>query len=365
MTLKKAEKLIDELQQARKQIKTDSYSMSIGEIINLYRDEDLILNPAFQRLFRWDDEQKTKFIESILIGIPIPQIFVAQQSGGQWTIVDGVQRVSTLLQLTGNLKDKEPLKLTECEYLPSIEDSKWDDLPQDLQRIFRRSKLDINIILTENSIRSQYELFKRLNSGGLELSEQEIRNCLIIMLDESFYDKVNALKEYENFKKCLGLSQDKLNKEYHMELILRFFIAKYRKTEYSKYKMSTTHLKDFIDQETAALISDQNFKIDEEIETFKKTFDLLKNTLENDAFKKYKSDEDKFKGQFSIASFELVASGVANNLDKLEQIGKDNFINKVKELYQTPKAQDLLKRGMKALPRFKGMAELSSDYFSK
>lgn len=109
--MNKQETLLDELQAARKQIKTDSYSMSIGEIINLYRDEDLILNPAFQRLFRWNDAQKTKFIESILIGIPIPQIFVAQQSGGQWTIVDGVQRVSTLLQLTGNLKDKEPLIL--------------------------------------------------------------------------------------------------------------------------------------------------------------------------------------------------------------------------------------------------------------
>ncbi len=363
--MNKQETLLNELKIARQQIKTDSYSMSIGEIINLYRDKDLILNPAFQRLFRWNDDQKTKFIESILIGIPIPQIFVAQQSSGQWTIVDGVQRVSTLLQLTGNLKDKEPLKLTECEYLPSIVDSKWDDLPQDLQRIFRRSKLDINIILTENSLQSQYELFKRLNSGGIHLEDQEMRNCLIIMLDESFYDKINDLKEYENFTKCLCLSQDKLAKEYHMELILRFFIAKHGKTNYKEYQMSTSLLKDFIDDQTAKLITDPDFKIDEEIEIFKRTFDFLKNTLEIDSFKKYNSDEDKFKGQFSIASFELIASGVANNLDKLEQIGKDNFINKVKALYQTSEAQNLLKRGMKALPRFKGLAELSTDYFSR
>jgi uncharacterized protein with ParB-like and HNH nuclease domain len=342
MTSNKQKSLLDELQKARKQIKTDSYSMSIGEIINLFKEGELILNPAFQRLFRWDDEQKTKFIESILIGIPIPQIFVAQQSSGQWTIVDGVQRVSTLLQLTGNLKDKKSLVLTECEYLPSIVDSKWEDLPQDLQRIFRRSKLDINIILTENSIQSQYELFKRLNSGGLHLEDQELRNCLMIMLDENFYDKVNKLKEYENFQKCLILSQDKLDQEYHMELILRFFIAKHGKTNYDKYKMSTTLLKNFIDDETAELIIDKSFKIDEEIENFKKNFDFLKNTLENDSFKKYNSDKDKFEGQFSIASFELIASGVANNLDKLEQIGKDSFINKVKELYQTTEAQILM-----------------------
>ena len=339
--------------------------MSIGEIINLYRDKQLILNPAFQRLFRWDDDQKTKFIESILIGIPIPQIFVAQQAGGIWSIVDGVQRISTLLQLTGNLDNKEPLILKECEYLPSIEGYEWQDLQLDLQREFRRAKLDIKIILTEDSIQSQYDLFKRLNSGGLHLEDQEIRNCLIIMLDENFYDKVNDLKEYENFKKCLSLSQDKLEKEYHMELILRFFIAKHKKTNYSKYKMSQSLLQEFIDDETAELINDEGFNINKEIETFKKTFDFLKNTLGSDSFKKYNPDKDKFERGFSNASFELIASGVANNLDKLEQIGKDNFINKVKELYRTSEAQDLLKRGMKALPRFKGMAELSSDYFSR
>lgn len=352
----KLEKLREELKKARKFIKTDSYSMSIGEIINLYRDKELILNPAFQRLFRWDDDQKTKFIESILIGIPIPQIFVAQQAGGIWSIVDGVQRISTLLQLTGNLDYKKPLILKDCEYLPSIEGYKWEDLQPDLQREFRRAKLDIKIILTEDSIQSQYELFKRLNSGGLHLEDQEIRNCLIIMLDENFYDKVNGLKEYENFKKCFSLSQDKLDKEYHMELILRFFIAKQGKTDYKKYKMSQSFLQDFIDNETAGLISDKDFKIDKEIENFKKTFDFLKNTLEKDSFKKFKSENNKFQGQFSIASFELIASGVANNIEKLEQIGKDNFINKVKELYQTSETQELLKRGMKALPRFKGLA---------
>ncbi len=95
-------KIKDELEIARQNIKTDGYSMSIGELINLYRDNDLKLDPAFQRLFRWDDEQKTKLIESILIGIPIPEVYVAQKSEGTRHVVDGVQRHSTILQLTGN-----------------------------------------------------------------------------------------------------------------------------------------------------------------------------------------------------------------------------------------------------------------------
>ena len=73
--------LLEELSNGRKEIKTDSYSMSIGEIINLYKDGELELTPAYQRLFRWEDEQKSKFIESILLGIPLPPIFVAQKEG--------------------------------------------------------------------------------------------------------------------------------------------------------------------------------------------------------------------------------------------------------------------------------------------
>ena len=81
-------KLMAELATERKNIKTDSYDMSIGEIISLYQEGDLKLTPAYQRLYRWDEEHKNRFIESILIGIPIPEIFVAQKEDGKWDVVD-------------------------------------------------------------------------------------------------------------------------------------------------------------------------------------------------------------------------------------------------------------------------------------
>ncbi len=87
-----------ELKLARRTISTDSYPVSIGELTNMYRDGELIIRPAFQRLFRWDMTQKSRLIESILLGIPIPSIFVAQDDAGRWELVDGLQRVSTLLQ---------------------------------------------------------------------------------------------------------------------------------------------------------------------------------------------------------------------------------------------------------------------------
>lgn len=176
------DKLLEELERESSEIKTDSYSMSIGEIINLYDEGDLELAPAYQRLFRWDNEQKSRFIESILLGIPIPPIFVAQLSDGTWSIVDGVQRISTILQFTGKL-DSSILSLDSCSKLPSLSDVTWNNLPVEIKRSFKRSKFGINIILTQNSKQAQYELFQRLNTGGLKLEPQEIRNCLIIMLD--------------------------------------------------------------------------------------------------------------------------------------------------------------------------------------
>ncbi len=97
--------LEQELSRARKNVVTDGYEMSIGEIVGLYEKEELVINPAFQRYFRWDASRKTKFIESLLLGIPIPPIFVFQTDAGIWELVDGLQRVSTLLEFMGVLKD--------------------------------------------------------------------------------------------------------------------------------------------------------------------------------------------------------------------------------------------------------------------
>ena len=88
--------LQEQIDKLSKSIKTDSYSMSIGEIANMYRDSDIIINPNYQRLFRWDITQQSNFIESILLGIPLPPIYVYQNEDGTWNLIDGLQRLSTL-----------------------------------------------------------------------------------------------------------------------------------------------------------------------------------------------------------------------------------------------------------------------------
>ena len=115
-----------EIDRKRQEIRSDSYSMSIGEWISLYQQGDVEIHPEFQRFFRWTDYQKTSLIESILLGIPIPPIFVSQREDGIWDVVDGLQRLSTIYQFAGILKDEQgelvpSLILDQTKYLPSLD----------------------------------------------------------------------------------------------------------------------------------------------------------------------------------------------------------------------------------------------------
>ncbi|MGL4993994.1 MAG: DUF262 domain-containing protein [Bacteroidales bacterium] len=354
----------------RKEIKTDNFSISIRELIQIYKDGDLELTPAYQRLFRWQDDQKSRFIESLLIGIPTPPLFIAQKKGAKWTIVDGLQRVSTLLQLMGLLpdsKNKEELlpefTFTETEKLPALEGLTWSTLDEDAQRIIRMSKLDLKIILVEDNIEAQYELFKRLNTGGLELEPQEIRNCLIIMADEEFYKKIENIKSDPEFVSSISLSPNKHQIELPMELILRYFIMKNDKIDYTKYNMQTTLLSQFIDKETISIINDTEFNINNEISIFERVFKVLNTAIPGGVFRKYNTDKSDFEGPFLQNLFEAIVPGIANNIDYYEQANSEQVKDKIIQMQDKDQYLEGAKRGVKALTRIRSMIEFSNDYF--
>ncbi|PZQ09224.1 MAG: hypothetical protein DI565_20580 [Ancylobacter novellus] len=99
----------------------------------MYRDGDIIINPNFQRLFRWDIERKSRLIESILVRIPLPSIFVFELPNSKWEIIDGLQRLSTVLEFMGELIDPDtgkickPAALVGTQYLPSLRGAFWAD----------------------------------------------------------------------------------------------------------------------------------------------------------------------------------------------------------------------------------------------
>ena len=120
--------LLSAIESCRNTLQTDKLDMSFGEIMNMYDRDEIIINPNFQRLYRWTEYQKTRFIESVIIGIPIPPIFVAEDSQGRWEVVDGLQRLSTIFSFFGilkNLPEKNNWQLGAGDMIQSLDGFSW------------------------------------------------------------------------------------------------------------------------------------------------------------------------------------------------------------------------------------------------
>jgi len=336
-----------EIDQNRRKIQTDAYPMSIGEMINLYKDDELDIHPEFQRIYRWNNTQKSKLIESILLGIPLPSIFVAQREDGIWDVVDGLQRLSTIFSFLGILKNEDgdildPLKLEGTEYLPSLEGKVWEsgadenEIPVDIKRTFKREKIDIKIIKKESEENAKYDLFQRLNTGGSELSDQEVRNCLLIMYNHDIYDWLRELSEFPAFRESLPLTTRQEQEQVYMEVALRFIIYRHA-TDPMLRKFSD--LNDLLTKSMNLILLDADFDRKQEEEVFKRVFTRLNELLNENSFKKFSQEKKRYEGAFSLAVFEIIAIGLSFNLDvedeKIEEISKGlpmdaNFIDNTK-----------------------------------
>lgn len=388
-----------QIEQKRKEIYTDSYPMSIGEIINLYQDGELDIHPEFQRTYRWSITQKSRLIESILLGIPLPSFFVAQREDGVWDVVDGLQRLSTIFSFLGIYKDEDgklqkPLKLMGTKYLPALENVYWDAsiltaenietedeeledlgesvlhnfLPKKLQMAFKREKIDIKIIKKESDSNTKYELFQRLNTFGSSLSGQEVRNCMLIMMNPDIFKWLKELSEYQSFQESLTLTDRQIAEEYHVELVLRFFILK------NTYPLTRSMLEDvgsFLTSEMINLFSKDEtqkdkFDFNSEEKIFCKTFDLLNKALSENAFKRY--ENDKYQGAFSLSIYEVLTLGLAFNLDEYDE-NDNKDLERIRNISMGLIRNDVFKQasgsGTRAAHRLPKFIELSKELFGK
>lgn len=219
--------LSDIIKKQRQEIKSDKMDMSFGEIINMYASNEIIITPEYQRAFRWDVQKQTDFIESILLGIPFPSIFVAANEDGKWELIDGLQRISTVLSFFGELKvpEKNNLTLNAGGLLPQLKGETIESLPVDLKLSIKRTPCRIEIIQRDSHFEMRYELFKRLNTGGEGLTRQEIRNCVFRGLPQynPFTDAIEINSQDSNLQDIVCTSQDQKDKMLYEELCLRFF----------------------------------------------------------------------------------------------------------------------------------------------
>lgn len=366
--------LQEEIDKARAEIRTDGYPVSIGEWISLYEKKELDIHPEFQRFFRWSSRQKSRLIESILLGIPIPPIFVAQRPDGVWDVVDGLQRLSTILQFVGILRDEDgnlldPLILEPTKYLPSLAGRRWESgkKPDQLEQkddevreddddsvlttsqrlIIKRSKIDASIILRESDEKAKYELFQRLNTGGSPLSDQEVRNSILVMLNKDLYRWVSKLAKHEAFRSCVALSDRALDEQYDMELVLRFLVFR----AMPEGQLSTIgDMGEFLTDRAVELAERKDFDTESEETAFMDTFLVLNAELGDDSFRRFDWGKQKFVGGFSVSAFEAVALGVGFNHEANLPDSK-GIEAKVKEIWRDPVFVDNSGSGVRASSR--------------
>jgi hypothetical protein len=348
--------LEEEVEQRRREIFSDAYSMSIGELTNVYRDGEMDVHPEFQRVYRWDDRQKTGLIESVLLGIPLPSIFVAQADSGAWDVVDGVQRLSTILQFQGALKDDDgkavaPLVLQKTKLLPSLGGKVWesDDAAISLtsaQRLdFKRAKLDLKIIKRESSAESKYDLFQRLNSYGAPATPQEVRSCILISIDRDFYGWLKELATYSAFLKTIALSDRLLKEQYNFELAIRFLVFRAMKADRIA---SIGNLGGFLTDEASSIAQSDAYDRDAEAEAFQRTFTLLEEAGGDDVFRRWNSTKQRFEGAFLNTAFEVVAMGLGYHVNDYESAEDTKTLDKAKEFWSNPEYASGFATGVRA-----------------
>lgn len=333
----------------RSQIRTDNYSMSVGELASLYEDDEMIINPKFQRFFRWTDEQKTAFVESVLLGIPLPSIFVSADRNGVWQVVDGLQRLSTLFQAMGKLRtarDKSSLRFTKARYLTELKGREWSDLPKALQLDFRRAKINISIILRGEDERAQYDLFERLNTGGTSLSEQEVRNCLLVMKNEEFFDWFVELSKDFRFQECISINERSESESYDQELASRFLI--FSDIEAEKLK-GIGDLGPFVNNKMLEMAGEDQTLLERREKIFEDTFGILGSPeIGDSAFKQYDTVKGQFKGRFLISAFEAIACGIAYHLSQgasVSDFSADTVMKKILDIWGDTSFSNTIKAG--------------------
>jgi hypothetical protein len=328
-------KLDDEIRKHRAEVRTTQWSVSIGEIFSLYERGQLEINPAFQRFFRWSDTQKTYLVESILLGLPVPPLFLAQSEEGLLEVVDGVQRLSTLLQLRGLLSGqgedgqpelRQPLVMVAGQYLKELEGLVWSDeareavtdadvsgsLTDGQRSDVQFSKLDATIIQRTSKEQAKYDVFRRLNSYGEPLTPQEMRAALIASASSDCLAWLSTLAREGDTPELLSLSDRQLERQYDIELVLRFFYL--IETE----ELRATELRDFprlLDELGTGLAAEYPSKRTTRLgRVFGETVELIAESAGSDFFRRYYPQEGRFKGPFLNTSFEALATAIGYRL---------------------------------------------------
>ena len=306
-------KALTEIRDERRNVGFDSYDITVKQLIDMVGEQQINIAPDYQRKFVWDDVRQSHLIESIYLGIPIPSLFMATNEDSTWEVIDGLQRLTTLINFAGAPAASSgasgvPLKLKGLEKIPSLNGGEFSDLPPNLKLSFLTRPVRITVLNDRSDHQVRFDLFERLNTGGISLHEQEIRNCVF---QGAFNDFVKQCAKDPRLDTLIKRS-DRSGRGNVEELVLKFFA-------YFEYRQKFVHsVKDFLNEYMGA--KTKSFTNKSELETvFDRTMEILVAHLPGGIVRA------KRPNSTPLVLFEAVAVGVADLVKDNKSIDKEKL----------------------------------------
>jgi Protein of unknown function DUF262 len=207
-------------------IRITTKAFSLRDVVDQIREAEVDLSPDFQRDFVWKEKQRTRLIESILLGIPLPAFYFNQDNDGTYQVVDGVQRLSTISLF---MRDEHALGSADLEYLLQLDGATFSRLPPAASRRIRSTQIVVHVIEPQTPDDVKYDIFSRVNTLGSPLSAQEIRHEMSKSRSRLFLKSLTDMEKFDEATEFQFWKRDAANKWIpdghrmtNRELVLRF-----------------------------------------------------------------------------------------------------------------------------------------------
>ena len=236
-----------QLKKQRRTVDFDTFDIHMQQLLAMLSSGQIKISPAYQRKFRWSPKRCSQFIESVMLGIPIPSLFMATNADSTWEVVDGVQRLSTIVKFAGDSDLRDQLELNgqlalgELQKLSDFNGLSFGTLPAPLQLHFLTRPLKVVTLNDKSDMVVRYDLFERLNTGGVALSPQEIRDCVY---RGPFAERLETWAQHPNFLSAVKLTPLQQRDATGEECVLRFFafLNCYREFDHNVTEFLNTYM---------------------------------------------------------------------------------------------------------------------------
>ena len=262
-----------EIPQAERRVYSDKKDWSIFELHRQQQKGRLETQPEFQRFYVWDDTKASRLIESVLLEVPIPIIYLAEEHDGRRSVIDGQQRLTSFFRLLSN-----DLRLRGLGVLTDLTNKTYKDLASELQSKFDDATIRVIVIGRESHPDVRFEIFERLNTGAVKLNDHELRNCVY---RGTYNQLLHELAEEKDFQFLLGRKQPDRRMQ-DREIALRFFA--FYHTPYINYRqpMKRSLSRDMDTHRNLGLQEQQEHR-----RLFKDAVQLTKSTFGDRAFRRF------------------------------------------------------------------------------